>query len=367
MIYALIIHFFNYFSIKCLHHNKLPRLITGEIMKYNKFSSIQILLTLFLVKFYLNHIIIAPYFYELYSKTSFIILCIIFLIQPFELIFIYKLFNKKYKVSKSNNIFIFIYSRITSTLIILSLFYFLDTYIYNIDNIYLLLLGIILPIIYLNKFIDTNIIRLTPAFFIFTLLFIIFFFFTIKDPSLYSIFPNKDINNLPILIILIINITFPYVLFPYLKDLSNSKFKLKEILIFGIIFTILNIFITIREGLTLGILITDKTFPQYEILRFLSINNYSLPLDILFIIYLYFFSFYVLSLINNHLYHSLNIKNYHLKNIITVIPFLLAIILINNFKLFEMIKYDLIVISSFCLIYIFITTLFNYVRSKKNE
>ena len=114
-------------------------------MKYKKFSSIQILLTLFLVKFYLNHIIIAPFFYELYSKTSFIILCIIFLIQPFELIFIYKLFNKEYKKAKSNNLFIFIYSRITSSLIILSLFYFLDSYIYNVDNIINSLKEVVLP------------------------------------------------------------------------------------------------------------------------------------------------------------------------------------------------------------------------------
>jgi hypothetical protein len=156
-------------------------------------------------------------------------------------------------------------------------------------------------------------------------------------------------------------------LFPYLKDISNSKFKLKDILIFGIIFTFLNIFITIREGLSLGILVTNITFPQYEILRFLSITTYSLPLDIIFIIYLFFFSFYTLGIINNHLYHSLNINNFHLKNIITIIPFLLAIILINNFTLFNMIKYDLIVISSFCLVYIFLSTLINYLRSNLNE
>ena len=336
-------------------------------MKYKKFSSIQILLTLFLVKFYLNHIIIAPFFYELYSKTSFIILCIIFLIQPFELIFIYKLFNKEYKKAKSNNLFIFIYSRITSSLIILSLFYFLDSYIYNVDNIYLILLSIMIPLIYLNKFTNDIIIRLTPFFFIFTLLLVSFFFFTIKDPSLFTLIPNTKINNIPFLIILIINITFPYVLFPYLKDISNSKFKLKDIQIFGIIFTFLNIFITIREGLSLGILVTNITFPQYEILRFLSITTYSLPLDIIFIIYLFFFSFYTLGIINNHLYHSLNINNFHLKNIITIIPFILAIILINNFTLFNMIKYDLIVISSFCLVYIFLSTLINYLRSNLNE
>ena len=150
-------------------------------MKYKKFSSIQILLTLFLVKFYLNHIIIAPFFYELYSKTSFIILCIIFLIQPFELIFIYKLFNKEYKKAKSNNLFIFIYSRITSSLIILSLFYFLDSYIYNVDNIYLILLSIMIPLIYLNKFTNDIIIRLTPFFFIFTLLSVSFFFILVSN------------------------------------------------------------------------------------------------------------------------------------------------------------------------------------------
>jgi hypothetical protein len=224
-----------------------------------------------------------------------------------------------------------------------------------------------IPLIYLNKFTNDIIIRLTPFFFIFTLLLVSFFFFTIEDPSLFTLIPNTKINNIPFLIILIINITFPYVLFPYLKDISNSKFKLKDILIFGIIFTFLNIFITIREGLSLGILVTNITFPQYEILRFLSITTYSLPLDIIFIIYLFFFSFYTLGIINNHLYHSLNINNFHLKNIITIIPFILAIILINNFTLFNMIKYDLIVISSFCLVYIFLSTLINYLRSNLNE
>ena len=142
---------------------------------------------------------------------------------------------------------------------------------------------------------------------------------------------------------------------------------LKVQLTISIIFTFLNIFITIREGLSLGILVTNITFPQYEILRFLSITTYSLPLDIIFIIYLFFFSFYTIGIINNHLYHSLNINNFHLKNIITIIPFLLAIILINNFTLFNMIKYDLIVISSFCLVYIFLSTLINYLRSNLNE
>ena len=339
----------------------------GETMQYNKFSNIQILLTLFLTKFYINHIIIAPYFYEIYSKTSILILIFIFLLQPLELIFIYKLFNKKYKKNKSNNIFLFFYSRIISSLIILSLLSFIDIYIYNISNIYILALAILLPLIYLNKFNNINIIRLTPFFFIFTFIMVIFFFLNIDEISIFTIYPNNKITNIPILLILIINITFPYILFPYLKEISNDKFKLKNLIIFGIIFTLLNITTTLKEGLSLGILITNKTFPQYEILRFLSITTYSLPLDIIYIIYIFFYTFYVLGLINNHLYFSLNIKNFHLKNIITIIPFIFSLILINNLNLFNLIKYDLIVITSFCLIYIFFTTLINYIRSNNYE
>lgn len=336
-------------------------------MNYKKFSSFQVLLSLFLVKFYINHIIISPFVYNLFSKTSTIILCIIYFLQPFELIFIHKLLNHKIKPFKTNQIFIFFYCLIFSSLIIFGLLSFLESYIYGLTSIIYLLLGIALPLLYLNKFNSTNIIRLTPAFFIFTISMMIFFFFTANDIALFTIFPNKTIDNLFLLIITIINISFPYLLFPYFKDLASTKFKLSTIILLGIFFSILNILLTLRQGIALGILITEKAFPLYEVLRFLSITVYSIPLDILFIIFLFFYTFYVLGVINSYIFHVLQIKKYFIKNVFTLFPIILSILFISNIEIFELIKYDLLVISSFCLIYIFITTIISYSRRNKYE
>jgi len=336
-----------------------------KIMKYSKFSSLQILLSLFLTKFYINHLIIAPFFYELYSKTAIIILSIIYLVQPFELIFINKLFNKEYKPFKTNNILLFFYNVIFSTLILLSLVYLLDLYIYNVSNIYLIILGLLIPLLFINKYSNINIFRLTPLFSIFIFIMMIFLFFSLKDFSIYTIYPNTKINNLPLLIILTLNIILPYVLFPSLKELSSNNFKLSNTIILSIIFSIFNILITIRDGLSLGILINSKVFPFYESLRFSSITAFSLPIDILYIIFIIFYSFYVLSILNNNLYISLNINNSLIKNILTIIPFIFLIILINNISLFNIIKYDLLAISTFSLIYILISNIISYSRRSK--
>ncbi len=336
-------------------------------MNYKKFSSFQILLTLFLIKFYINHIIISPFMYDLYSKTSIIILCSIYLLQPVELIFIYKLIKKNFRPFKTNNIFITIYCLIFCSLIIYGLVTFLDTYIYSISNIYLLLLGIFLPLLFLNKFDTSNIIRLTPLFFIFTVGMLMFFFFTTNDIYLFAIFPDKKIDNIFLLIIFFINISFPYLFFPYLKNYSYNEFKLSTIIILGVLFSVFNILLTLRQGISLGVLLTEKAFPLYEVLRFLSITIYSLPLDIMFIIFLFFYSFFVLSGINNYLFYNLKIEKNIVKNILTILPFILAILFINNITLFEEYKYDLLVISSLCLIYLFLSTLISLRRSKQNE
>lgn len=336
-------------------------------MNYRKFSSFQILTSLFLVKFYINHIIISPFVYNLYYKTSILILCIIYLLQPFELIFINKLLNKNIYFFKTNKFFIYIYCFIFSSLIIYGLVSFLDTYIYSISNIYFLLIGILIPLLFLNKFDTSNIIRLTPFFFILTLGMLMFFFFTTNDISLFTIYPNQKINNIFLLIVIIINISFPYLLFPYFKEYSNTKFKLSTIILSGIFFSVLNILLTLRQGISLGVFISEKAFPLYEILRFLSITTYSVPLDILFVIFLFFYSFYVLALMNNYLFHNLKIEKKLIKNIITILPFILTIIFINNLELFELIKYDILVISSFCLVYLFISTIISLLRSKRNE
>lgn len=335
-------------------------------MNYKKYSSFQILLSLFLVKFYINHIILSPFFYNLYSKTSIIILCLIYLLQPLELLIIYKLFNNNYKQYKSNHIFSIFYCIIFSSLIIYGLVSFIDSYIYSISNIYLIILGIMLPLLFNNKYHYSNIIRLVPFFFLFTFGMLIFFFFTTNDISLFAIFPNIKINNILFLIILIINITFPYILFPSIKDLSNNKFKLSTLLILGFLFSILNILLTLRQGVSLGILISEKAFPLYEVLRFLSITTYSIPLDIIFIIFLFFYSFYVLSFINSYIYHIFKINKFLFKNLITLIPFIISFIFINNLELFELIKYDILTVSAFCLVYIFISSFLSYIRSKKN-
>ena len=157
-------------------------------MNYKKYSSFQILLSLFLVKFYINHIILSPFFYNLYSKTSIIILCLIYLLQPLELLIIYKLFNNNYKQYKSNHIFSIFYCIIFSSLIIYGLVSFIDSYIYSINNIYLIILGIMLPLLFNNKYHYSNIIRLVPFFFLFTFGMLIFFFFTTNDISLFAIF-----------------------------------------------------------------------------------------------------------------------------------------------------------------------------------
>lgn len=337
-------------------------------MNYKKFSSFQVLLSLFLVKFYINHIIISPFVYNLYSKTSILILCTIYFLQPLELIFINKLLNKNIKPFKSNNLFIAIYCIIFSSLIIYGLISFLDTYIYSISNIYYLLFAIFIPLIFINKFDVSNIIRLTPLFFVFTLSMLGFFFFTTNDISLFAIYPNIKISNIFLLIIFIINITFPYLLFPYYKDFSNNQiFKLSSTILLGIFFSLLNILLTLRQGVSLGILISEKAFPLYEILRFLSITTYSIPLDILFVIFLFFYSFYVLAIINSYMFHNFKIKHLYLKSILTIIPFIITIFFILNINIFELIKYDLLVIASFCLIYIFFTTIINFLRSKQNE
>lgn len=194
-----------------------------------------------------------------------------------------------------------------------------------------------------------------------------FFFFTMNDITLFSIFPNKKIDNLFLFIIIVINITFPYILFPYFKDLSNSKFKLSSILILGIFFSLLNILLTLRQGISLGILITEKAFPLYEVLRFLSITTYSIPLDILFITFLFCYSFYVVSVISAYILYIFNIKKYMIKNIFSFFPFILAIFFSYNIELFEIIKYDLLVIGAFCLVYIVISTFISYLRRTKYE
>lgn len=336
-------------------------------MNYKNFSSTQVLFSLFLVKFYINHIILSPFVYNLYSKTSIIILCIIYLLQPLELLFINKILNRNLINFKSNNLFISIYCFIFSSLIIYGLVSFLDTYIYSVSNIYYLLAGILIPLIFINKFDNSNIIRLTPIFLIITLSMLGFFFFTTNDISLFAIYPNIKVNNIFLLIIFIINITFPYLLFPYYKDFSNTKFKLSTTILLGLFFSLLNILLTLRQGISLGIFISEKAFPLYEILRFLSITIYSVPLDILFVIFLFFYSFYVLAIINSFTFHNLKINNYYLKTFVTLIPFIITILFILNIKIFELVKYDLLVISSFCLIYIFSTTLISFLRSKKNE
>lgn len=335
-------------------------------MKYYKFSSFQVLLSLFLVKFYINHIILSPFFYDLYSKTAILILCIIYLLQPIELIFINKLMNKNINNNKINLIFITFYCIIFSTLIIYGLVSFIDSYIYSNNNIYILILGVLLPLLFINKFHLSNIIRLTPFFFIFTFGMLMFFFFTANDISLFAVYPNKNLDNIFMIIVLFINISFPYLLFPYFKDLSNEKYKLSSTILLGCLFSILNILITLRQGISLGILISDKSFPLYEVLRFLSITVYSVPLDILFIIFLFFYSFYVLSLINSFIFFNLNISKYLIKNIYTIIPFIISIFFINQIEIFETIKYDLLVISCISLTYLFITTIISYIRSKKN-
>jgi len=336
-------------------------------MNYKKFSSFQILLSLFLVKFYINHFIIAPFVYNLYSKTSILILCLIYFFQPLELIFINKLLNNNLKLPIINKLFIYVYCLIFSSLVIYGLVSFLDTYIYSITNVYYLLIGILLPLIFLNKYDISNIIRLTPLFFIFTLAMLCFFFFTTNDIALFSIYPDQKINNIFLLIVFIINISFPYLLFPYFKDFSYSKFKLSTTIILGIFFSFLNILLTLRQGISLGILITEKAFPLYEILRFLSITTYSVPLDILFIIFLFLYSFYILALINNYLFHNLKIEKKLIKNIITILPFTITILFVNNIEIFEIVKYDLLVVSSFCLIYLFISTIIRFIRRNNND
>ena len=337
-------------------------------MNYKKFSSNQVLISLFLVKFYINHIIISPFIYNLYSKTSILILCVIYFLQPLELIFINKLLNKNIKSFKSNNLFISIYCIIFSSLIIYGLISFLDTYIYSISNIYYLLIAILIPLIFINKFDNSNIIRLTPLFFIITIGMLGFFFFTTNDISLFAIYPNIRVSNIFLLIIFIINITFPYLLFPYYKDFSESqKFKLSSTILLGIFFSLLNILLTLRQGISLGIFISEKAFPLYEILRFLSITTYSIPLDILFVIFLFFYSFYVLAIINSFLFNNFKISNFYLKSIITLIPFIITVFFILNIDIFELIKYDILVISSFSLVYLLFTTVINLLRSRQNE
>lgn len=336
-------------------------------MNYNKFPSFQVLLTLFLVKFYINHIIIAPFVYDLYSKTSIIMLCIIYFLQPLELIFINKLFNNKYNPFITNKFFIFIYTLIFESLIIFGLASFLNSYIYSVSNISFLMTSILIPLLFINKYHYSNIIRLTPFFFLLTIGMLMFFFFTMNDITLFSIFPNKKIDNLFLFIIIVINITFPYILFPYFKDLSNSNFKLSSILILGIFFSLLNILLTLRQGISLGILITEKAFPLYEVLRFLSITTYSIPLDILFITFLFCYSFYVISVISAYILYIFNINKYMIKNIFSFFPFILAIFFSYNIELFEIIKYDLLVIGAFCLVYIVISTFISYLRRTKYE
>lgn len=335
-------------------------------MNYNKFSSFQILLSLFLVKFYINHIILSPFFYSLYSKTSILVLCLIYLLQPLELFLVYKLFNNHYKQSKINIIFITIYCFIFASLIIYGLVSFIDSYIYSINNIYLIILGILIPLLFNNKYNYLNIIRLVPFFFIFTFGMLMFFFFTTNDIALFTIYPNIKINNIFFLIILIINISFPYILFPNIKDLANNKFKLSNLLLLGFIFSILNILLTLRQGISLGILLTEKSFPLYEVLRFLSITTYSVPLDILFIVFLFFYSFYVLTYMNSYLYHHIKVNNIYIKHIISFIPFIISFIFINNIEIFELIKYDLLTISAFSLVYLFISTFISFIRRKKH-
>ena len=53
-----------------------------------------------------------------------------------------------------------------------------------------------------------------------------FFFFTTNDIALFAIFPNQKVDNIFLLIIFIINLTFPYLLFPNFKNYSSNEFKL---------------------------------------------------------------------------------------------------------------------------------------------
>ena len=184
-------------------------------MNYKKFSSIQVLFSLFLVKFYINHIILSPFVYNLYSKTSIIILCIIYLLQPLELLFINKILNRNLINFKSNNLFISIYCIIFSSLIIYGLVSFLDTYIYSISNIYYLLAGILIPLIFINKFDNSNIIRLTPIFLIITLSMLGFFFFTTNDISLFATGPPSVFSR-------IIEIINPEIKTEYKDEISIS-------------------------------------------------------------------------------------------------------------------------------------------------